>query len=118
MMARKFPKHLRQIAQEMAFELETNKLIVIKKPSIYKDQADRGACYRLVESRNPRWYREICGNYSSNRKKPRRKSKHDTRIKRRTVLNVIERLGNGKGTISYLFDDLLNIARTKWDVPF
>ena len=117
-MLKLFPKHLCQIAQEMLFELETNKLIVVKKPNIYKEKTERGVDIRSVESRNPSWYRQICEKYPSNRKKPRKKRIHDTKIKRQTVLNILGRLGNKKGTASYLYNDLLNIAKDKWDVPF
>lgn len=118
MKGKKLPSHLRSTILEMLYDLSVNQLIVTKIPSIYKDQAIRGAGIRSVESRNPLWYREICAKYLSNRKKPRKKQLLDTRIKRKNILNILERLGNNKTTISYLYNDLLNTALKQYDIPF
>lgn len=59
---------------------------------------------RVVVDRNCRWYRELCSSFVSGRKKKRKRSKHDTMIKRRIVIRTLERMIGGDFSGKYATD--------------
>ncbi len=54
-----------------------------------------GHCVRMVQGRNPVWYRDLCATLTSTRKKPRLRL-HDTDIRRHLVIKSLQRLGGGR----------------------
>ncbi len=61
-----------------------------------------GAILRSVESRNPEWYRRFCAYYSpANRRKPRRRKKTDTYIKRAHTLRALKEIASGRNETEY-----------------
>lgn len=80
-------------------ELESSQLCVILVPA----PDPRHYCHyiRAKLDQNPRWYSRICERFPSSRK-----GKMRTRIKRREVLRVLERLATCQKSESYLVDYL------------
>lgn len=68
-----------------------------------------GTC-RVVESRNPEWYQELCSMHQSYRKRPRKTFKSDTKIKRRDILRLLTRLAEGLPASSRYIEDLEMLA--------
>ncbi len=69
---------------------------------------NEGGMKRVVADRNANWYRDFCRRHLSSRK--RNHKKPDTRIKRRDVIRLINRLIGGKTTTSKYADELRRIA--------
>lgn len=86
----------RETAKFMKWELETQKLVVTLAPSEIREVADKGGKIRVVEEHNPDWYRELCNEYRSGRRKPRRRKKADTLIKRQSVLRALDEIISGR----------------------
>ena len=63
-------------------------------------------CTRVVVSRNPAWYRNLCAAFPKHRKRPRAKKHPDTRIVRRDVLRLLERVSAGLPVRSYIIEHL------------
>lgn len=80
-------------------ELESSQLCVILVPA--SDPRHECHCIRAKIDQNPRWYSRICDRFPSSRK-----GKVRTRIKRREVLRVLERLASCQHSESYLVDYL------------
>lgn len=86
-----------EMAQVMKWQLESERLVVGLAPSKCPDGRRFGRMIRVVESRNPAWYRELCEEHSpSGRTRPRSRSKPDTYIKRRRTLEALEELAGGE----------------------
>lgn len=83
------------VAILMQEELEYNRLDVTLAPC-HGHYGDDGRYRRIVESRNPAWYRDLCSEYTSGRTRPRNRKKHDTLIKRQLILRALEDIGNGR----------------------
>ncbi len=81
----------------MLRELEATRLRVVLIPA--PDRRHSGHKIRVVEQRNPAWYRELCANYLTHRSRPhRRRPKFvDTLIKRRNVLRALAEISRGGG---------------------
>lgn len=79
---------LLQAAEFMLFELCQNRLRVLALPP------EKQCKIRVVVEQNPPWYQEFCATYTAGRKRPRRRRKHDTLIKRRETMNALERMSN------------------------
>jgi len=94
----------------MLNELDQYYLEVCLTPSKYREYAIRGAKIRTVLNCNPNWYKKFCDKYQSSR--IRKSSKSDTRIKRRDVIRILERLAGGIGSSSFYVDDLVKIAKS------
>lgn len=88
------------IAFVMREELLSSRLDVALAPSSPEHQPTH-RCRRVVEERNPDWYRRLCREWQSNRQRPRRKRHGDTLIKRRHVLRALEELANGRCQTEY-----------------
>ena len=86
---------LKQAAGIMARQLQENKLSVVLVDAPVKKHMDHKV--RMVENRNPDWYRKLCARHTKNRSVPRiRKFKfHDTKIVRGDVIKALERIKNG-----------------------
>ena len=105
--------HLIDSFNTMLDELNTYYLEVCLVPSKYYEYAIRGAKIRAVINCNPDWYRKLCEKYQSSR--IRKNSKSDTRIKRRNIIKLLERLAKNKTTTSYYLNDLLMVAESIYD---
>ena len=88
------------IAKMMAEDLEANRLLVTLAPC-WGWYGDDGRYRRIVEGRNPRWYREFCAMYQSNRSRTRRGRKPDTLIKRRHTLRALDEIWEGRIKTEY-----------------
>lgn len=93
----------------MIGDLETQRLEVSLCPALFGD-----GMIRVVESRNPEWYQQLCANHTKNRKDKRRRCqhrKHDTKIVRIRILNVL-RNGLRTGYLNSIYAlELLSYAR-------
>lgn len=79
---------LRNALNEMLDELESYRLEVVLVPQ--RRYTNEGGMIRVAAGKNPKWYSEFCYDHSSSR--VRVHSKHDTRIKRRNTLRLLNRL--------------------------
>ncbi len=80
---------------QLLAELESHQLQVMLVPlnprmRNYND----GGMKRVLFDKNPRWYSQMCADFPSSR--GIRRGKHDTRIRRATILSVLRRLCDGK----------------------
>lgn len=100
---------MQNIFRKMYEELASNQLEVGLIPA--DDKKHYSHCVRAVFQQNPQWYQELCKRYEANRKKPRRSWKHDTRIKRRHILNILQRLANGESGFSRYEEPLREYAK-------
>lgn len=82
-------------ACHMRRQLQANRLQVVLAPAPQPQFS--GHQVRLVEGRNPAWYRELCAEYPSRRSRPRRRGPGymDTAIKRRHVLRALREIERG-----------------------
>lgn len=88
------------VAAIMREELLYSRLDVALAPSPPEYQPTRRH-RRVVEERNPDWYRRLCRDWQSNRQRPRRKRHGDTLIKRQHVLRALGELSNGRCQTEY-----------------
>lgn len=91
---------------QMQAELESNMLVVVLAPSKRWDRRDWD-CIRVCASVPPTWYRKLCGRHTSSR--AIRRGKHDTRIKRKNILDALAGLLTGRYNGKYA-SELLGIA--------
>lgn len=91
---------LQCVAEIMAEELESNRLDICLVPSPVEFQPT-GRKQRVVLEKNPSWYRRLCADYPSNRRRPRTKRHDDTRIKRRNTLSALKRISQGDASTEY-----------------
>ncbi len=91
----------------MLIDLESNQLEVILIPE--KRRTHEMGFIRVAASKNCKWYREFCAKYSSDRK--RKNLAFDTRIKRRNVIVLLEKMISGKEVKSKYKDEILRIAK-------
>ena len=122
----KLPDELIPFLKEMLGELKANKLEVILIPS-QTDRRKSGCRTRAVNSRNPKWYRELCAKYPRHNADPQ-KIKVQTQVRRKTILSVLKRLISNKPTkfgpgrkierwdTSKYDEYLLKIAQRKHDI--
>ena len=92
---------------EMLCDLESNPLVVVLAPSRRHDRNEMDQI-RVVVSRNPSWYRSLCGANIS--KRGTRHGKFDTAIRRQNILRILTRLSEGKPTRSKYAPELIKIA--------
>lgn len=88
------------VARLMADELESRRLSVTLV-RCWGWYGDEGRKRRVVEERNPSWYRRLCAMYQSGRTRPRRSQKPDTLIKRRCVLRALDEIEGGAVETEY-----------------
>ncbi|WP_309387053.1 hypothetical protein [Cerasicoccus frondis] len=89
----------------MINELESHQLLVVLAPA--PRPMHEGHMVRVPYDRNPVWYRRLCAAFTS----ARRSGKLTTRIRRASVLRILKRLNEGKGSDSYLVPYLRNTAK-------
>lgn len=65
---------------------------------------------RNAITQNPEWYRELCKTYETHRTCPRKRKHPDTRLKRRNIIRILERLISVGSSSSKYTEDLLKIA--------
>jgi len=106
------PEHLISILDELYFELSSQKLEVCLIPN--KDISKTDRKLRVATSINPEWYQELCNNYPSTRN--RKKKLFDTKIKRKYILKVFERMIRNKKSKSIYAKDLLKIAKDRFEL--
>jgi hypothetical protein len=90
----------------MLAELEANRLEVVLVPT--RHPSNEGGMIRVPISRNAFWYQRFCARHASGRQ--RRKAAFDTRIKRRNVAALLNRLIVGQPSRSKYAAELLRVA--------
>lgn len=89
-------------AERMLYELESNRLEVCLIPCSGEHFDPRNMKkIRVAVSQNCKWYRDFCDSYTSGRKRPRNRSKHDTLIKRRESISALKKIISGKNDCVY-----------------
>ncbi len=78
----------RRALRGMLAELTSHKLEVILAPSKKSEIAERGGMTRVLLDRNAEWYRRMCLDHPSSRKRAKRAP--DTRIKRQDTIQALE----------------------------
>ncbi len=95
--------------EQMLAELESQRLEVVLVPLNPKLRGyNEGGCKRVCSNRSPRWYSQLCSRHLSSR--IRNHKKLDTKIKRLSILRILQRLRDGKGTTSKYADELRRIG--------
>ena len=79
---------LADAALELLAELESTRLDVVLVPA--PDQRHSGHMIRVAQEGNCEWYRSLCDEYQSSRR--RRSFKSDTKIKRAHTVRALERI--------------------------
>lgn len=105
------PEHLRLPLRVMLAELTHERLEVALAGA--PDPKHCGHRVRVVNGQNPEWYRELCSRYTvrrRNRRKRLGKKHHDTRIRRKRIIQALTTLSSGRGAKSWYADDLLRAA--------
>lgn len=115
------PEELRQVIESMAWQVSPSgeRLEVVLIPSDDRCPThQRGRMVRQVTQKNAEWYRDFVNSYEASRSTPRNRRKHDTRIKRKNVYDVLtSMLRRGYATSSY-GHKLIELAREekqRWD---
>lgn len=103
-----YPEHLLPVLKAMLVELNSTRLEVLLVPA--EDQRHCGHKVRVVESNNPWWYREICSRYPSRSKSHSRCPWKHTRVKRRRILEALEKMSADICSKSSFVDDILEVA--------
>lgn len=83
-------------------ELESHQLVVELVPQ--KVFTNHGGMIRVAFSKNATWYRHFCARHLSSRRRNHRLP--DTRIKRRAIVRILERMVAGRPTRSKYADEL------------
>lgn len=94
---------------EMRDELESHSLEVILVPQ--RRFTNEGGMIRVAVDKNAPWYSRFCSRYSSSRR--RNNLAHDTRIKRRDTLRVLDGLITKGRAVSQYAEDFLAEARAR-----
>lgn len=82
------PRKQRIALRGMLAELTSHRLEVILAPSKLPDRAERGDMIRVTLDRNADWYRRMCDDHPSTRKRKNRAP--DTMIKRQHTIRALE----------------------------
>ncbi|HLP00608.1 MAG TPA: hypothetical protein VK163_01185 [Opitutaceae bacterium] len=99
---------------ELLAELSAHRLEVALVPA--RVQRHETHCVRVAVAQNPRWYRRLCAAHPSSRRRAKRAP--DTRIRRRDVLALLERLAAGQATRSRYAAALSKEAARRESCPF
>ena len=95
--------------EQMLAELESQRLEVVLVPlNPRMRNFNEGGMKRICANKNPRWYAQLCSRHLSSR--IRNHKKLDTKIKRRDILRILQRLCEGKGTTSKYAEELRRIS--------
>lgn len=96
----------------MLMEFESGRLDVQLAPLNPKRRGwNEGGMKRVVCDRNTAWYRGLCARHLSCRVRNHRKT--DTKIKRRNILRLLNRLVAGQSTVSKYADELRRLAERR-----
>jgi len=114
------PENLRGFFADMLYELQTQRFKACQVPDI-RPTALEGKNIWIIESRNPRWYSQLIRKYPKNRFKKwkwqKKASKSlreaDSRIVRRDIERILQKLSQGLPVSSIYLDDLLDIAKER-----
>lgn len=98
---------LKYALQEMQYELQSSRLEVILIPQC--DPVNVGACVRAAVSFNCEWYRKLCADFESNRRRKYRKFK--TKVKRKNIERILSRLIAGKESDSIYAEWIITYAQ-------
>jgi len=101
------------LLDEMYYELSSERLEVCLIPSRDPEVAAYGGMIRAVTSRNPAWYRSLCNDYPCTRAKKRKGKKDYTKIKRRDILKILERMIRNKKSNSIYAEQMLDVAKDR-----
>lgn len=93
----------------MLAEMESSCLEVVLVPC--RREVNSGGCIRVALSKNCDWYRRFCGRHLSSR--VRNRALPDTKIKRRAVVRLLNKLIAGRPTFSKYADELRRLAARK-----
>ncbi len=94
---------------QLLSELESHQLQVILVPLNPNRRGwNEYGMKRVCLDKSPRWYSQLCSRHTSSRGV--RRGKHDTRIRRATILNVLRRLCAGRRSWSRYAPELLEMA--------
>ncbi len=94
---------------EMLAQLESHRLEVVLVPLNPKMRGyNEGGMKRVCADKNPRWYSSFCSRHPSSRRRNHRK--HDTKIKRASIVRILARLVGGKPSVSKYVPELRRIA--------
>ena len=102
-------QELKFILYEMREKFCSNRLKVILIPD--PDPPNIGACLRVASNSNTEWYREMCLDFPSCRKKQYRKFK--TAVKRKSIERILNRLIEGKKSTSKYAQWILSYADSR-----
>lgn len=97
------------VLREMLNEFEDNHLEVILVPQ--SDPPNVGACLRAAAAHNCEWYRSLCSEFESRRK--RQYKNYKTKIKRAAISRILKRLIDGRDCNSVYADWILEYARER-----
>ena len=87
-------------------ELDASNLEVVLVPC--RTYVNAGGCIRATASVNARWYREFCARHPSSRR--RANALPDTRIRRRDIIRLLPRLGEGLPSLPKYERELRRLA--------
>lgn len=107
-----YPEHLLPVLKAMLVELNSTRLEVVLCPA--QEARHCGHKVRTVVSRNPWWYREICSRYPSRSKSHKRCPWKHTRVKRKRILEALEKMSEGFHSHSSFEDDILEMAEDEF----
>lgn len=99
---------------ELLAELEGNRLEVALVPA--RDPRHDGHFVRVAVGQNAPWYRALCARHPSTRRRAKRAP--DTRIRRRDVARLLERLAAGLTPRSRYTTELIREAAKREAAPF
>lgn len=102
-------EHLIPILKEMKLELINNQLKVSLVPT--REFMNEGGMIRIPLTENCSWYKELCADFPSTRK--RKNHLFDTRVKRRAIVRVLDRLIDGIECHSKYADWILEYAEKR-----
>jgi hypothetical protein len=104
-----YPEQLMPVLRSMYEELRRTRLSVVVVPA--PDPKHQGHKIRVVDEQNPWWYREICSRYPSRSKSHKKNPQKHTRVKRRNILAVLEKMVSVQRTSSSFEQDILEMAQ-------
>ena len=101
---------LREMADHMLHELDSKRLSVTIAPPLPGSGTN---WRRIVDGRNPSWYRQFCAAYPATRSRPRRRRLPDTAIKRSHTRRALREIASGRAESEYA-RRLLPFVDTEW----
>lgn len=103
-----FSEHMKYTLQDMYYDFMEHHLEVILVPQ--SDPPNVGACIRVASRSNCQWYRDLCSNFEAKHRVKYRKFK--TKVKRKEIERILNRLISGKSCKSKYADWILTYANS------